>query len=159
MQLNQSDLELLKSKNIKLKDLENQLNTFKNGIPFAKILDSATVGKGIVKIPNEQKQSYIDLYDNSDIKVVKFTPSSGAATRMFKVVHEFFNGVKLSKEGLERALNQEKFKLVKQLVEGIEKLSFYHDAVESAESRYSNFDKLSVIEQLVLSLKAAIDHN
>ena len=84
MQFTPSDLEILEAKNIEKEDIKHQLQTFKKGIPHVKIIDYAKVDEGIVKITDEKKKYYSNLYDNANIKVVKFTPSSGAATRMFK---------------------------------------------------------------------------
>ena len=159
MQLNQSDLELLDSKNIPIKDLEKQLETFKKGIPFVNIIDSARIGEGITKIEKEQKKYFIGLYDSSNVKVVKFTPASGAATRMFKDLHAFLNSPFTDEVEISQLLNKKEFKLIKQLIEKLPQLPFYKEANENATNIFDNFSLHSQLEQDVLVLKAIIDND
>lgn len=157
MQLTPSDLELLKSKGISEKEVERQLETFKNGIDFVKILDFAKVGDGILRISDEDKKSYINTYENASIKVVKFTPASGAATRMFKALHSFLNTTEVEDAAITKHLELEKHSVVRRLVKGIENLPFYKDAIKIAKAQNSNFSQHSKLEQKILILKAILD--
>ncbi len=92
--LTENDKKLLKSKGISEEQLMAQLNRFKTGFPYLNVIKSATVGEGILRIPTEKiadlKKSW-DEYRAEDVSIVKFVPASGAASRMFKKLFEFFN--------------------------------------------------------------------
>ena len=44
------DLELFKQRNVTVEQIEEQLNSFKKGFPFLKLVSAATVGNGILKM-------------------------------------------------------------------------------------------------------------
>jgi len=72
-------------------DIEKQLEVFRKGIPFVKIIEPASVEKGIHKFTEDEQNHYVRNYEAvvEDKEVVKFVPASGAATRMFKFLHQF----------------------------------------------------------------------
>lgn len=88
------DLEYLKSKGLSREILESQLKRFKTGFPYLKVFRPATLGDGIKKV-DENDISYFDniwqQYLNNNVKIVKFVPASGAASRMFKSLYEFLD--------------------------------------------------------------------
>jgi hypothetical protein len=157
MQLTPSDLELLKSKGISEKEVEEQLETFKNGIPFVKIIDFAKVGDGILRLSEDAKKNYTEIYENSSFKVVKFTPASGAATRMFKALHAFIKETEIKENIISELLELEEYSVVKRLINGIDNLPFYTDALEHAVKKHHNFEEHTLLEQKALVLKAIID--
>jgi hypothetical protein len=157
MKVDTADLKLLQEKGISEATLKNQIETFKTGVPFVNIVAYAKIGEGIHKIDDDKKEEFVNFYNSAKLKVVKFTPASGAATRMFKAVHSFFNSVSIQEDDINEALTKKEFKLVKNLLDGIEDLAFYNEALKHAEKLYSNFGNYSKIEQKALILKAAID--
>ncbi len=68
------------------KAVEEQLTRFREGFPYLRITAPAGVGNGIERLPQERVESLGKYYDSlsGDLKIVKFVPASGAATRMFK---------------------------------------------------------------------------
>lgn len=159
MKLNTADLELLAQKNISKETLEQQIETFKSGVPFVNIIDSATIDNGIHTISDANQKMYINYYDSSKAKVVKFTPASGAATRMFKAVHAFFNTVAMREEDIKAALTKEEFSLLNNLFVGLENLAYYHQALDKAQELYPDFNNQSAVVQKALVLKASIEKN
>ncbi len=114
------DLKLLKSKGIKIEEILRQLNLFRNGVPPINIVEPATVANGVVKlISSNELQHYVQIYNNiRKSKVIyKFTPASGAATRMFKKLFSFVNSDATD------PLDDE----VRMLFADIKKLAFYDD--------------------------------
>ncbi len=92
--LTKQDLDLLKQKQISQADIENQLNAFKTGFPFLKIVSAASAQKGIMIISEKDKEKFISAWDkylSSDKIVSKFVPASGAASRMFKDLYSFLD--------------------------------------------------------------------
>lgn len=93
--LSTSDKELLKKKGISVSQINEQLDRFKKGFPYLKILYAAELGKGITKIAPEKQKEILSVWTNflqTDASIVKFVPASGAASRMFKALFEFLDG-------------------------------------------------------------------
>ena len=89
-----SDLFQLKTKNLTVSQIEEQLSNFINGFPFQQIVSSASVEKGIMRLTDRQQDSYIrswDAYLSEKKQIVKFVPASGAASRMFKELFKFLS--------------------------------------------------------------------
>ncbi len=81
------DLRQFKSKNISVKEAESQIDRFKNGFAPVKVVRPAVIKDGIKRINDAELQKYSKAYAKSlqsGVKVSKFVPASGAATRMFK---------------------------------------------------------------------------
>lgn len=86
-----NDLKQISALGISMKTIEKQLNDFKNGFPFARLQAPATKGNGIRTFNEKEIHELITNFDRTakDMKLVKFVPASGAATRMFKHLFEF----------------------------------------------------------------------
>jgi len=92
--LSESDFLQLKAKGISVEQIEEQLACFKKGFPYLAIQASASVEKGIRLIPENEQSIYLDTWINylkGDKTIVKFVPASGAASRMFKDLFEYFD--------------------------------------------------------------------
>ncbi|MBN2482084.1 MAG: DUF4301 family protein [Bacteroidales bacterium] len=89
----EKDLIQLKKHGINLRQAEEQLHFLRQGLLFAKIAKTAATGKGIRKLNNKMVQEYLNSYEQSAFhnRIIKFVPASGAATRMFKALHEANN--------------------------------------------------------------------
>ncbi|MBI9052590.1 MAG: DUF4301 family protein [Bacteroidales bacterium] len=86
----EKDIQQIKSKNITIEDIEIQLQNFKNGFPFVNISRPATKNDGMLVLSNEEVEAYQKLYEDLLPSSLKFVPASGAATRMFKFLFEFY---------------------------------------------------------------------
>lgn len=92
--LTQTDLSQLQEKNISQDQIETQLNYFKTGFPFLKIINAASLEKGVLRISDENENKYLNAWDKylaEEKKVTKFVPASGAASRMFKDLYSFLD--------------------------------------------------------------------
>lgn len=108
------DLEQITAHGIDPKSVEGQIDYFQSGFPPLPVLRAASVGDGIVRLTPSEIKSAVELYKSSldGLKVVKFVPASGAATRMFKELFEFVGADKRT-AGIDK------------LLECIEKFAFY----------------------------------
>ncbi len=117
---NQTDLQQLQAKGVSLETIEKQIESFKNGFPFLNIDRAASVGDGIVSLDGEQVQLFAQQYQNAinekGLRIEKFVPASGAATRMFKDIFE-------AVEGDENSVS-------KTTLENIEKFAFHGELLE-----------------------------
>lgn len=71
--------------------LETQLKNFREGFPFLPVTRAASCGDGIRVLDAAGIEQAAARYDRTkeSLRVVKFVPASGAATRMFKDLFEF----------------------------------------------------------------------
>ncbi|MCK9423169.1 MAG: DUF4301 family protein [Bacteroidales bacterium] len=97
-----NDLVQIRQKGIEVAKIEKQINHFINGFPYIRLSRPAVLSDGILSFDEVEKDRYIEKYEQllPDLRVVKFVPASGAASRMFKSLFEFkekpFNDIKVS---------------------------------------------------------------
>lgn len=129
MTLNNQDLELLKEKGISEETLELQLKNLAEGFPYLKIEAPATIGNGIVVPTEELELQSTEIWEkflNSGAKIMKMTPASGAASRMFKDVFSFLNGKSKTPDN----------DFMKKFFNQIEDFAFYHRLNREALTLY-----------------------
>ncbi len=105
------DLRQIAAHGLSQQSVEQQIDNFKKGFPFLKVVRAASVGDGVKVLGGEEMTRATARYDaeSATKKVVKFVPASGAATRMFKELFEFVNEGRRGK-GIDTLLeNIEKF--------------------------------------------------
>jgi len=96
MMFTTEDLVQFKAKNNTKERVISQLNDFKTGFPFLELAGSASIEKGILKLDNAAENQYLQAWDQylgEEHNVQKFVPASGAASRMFKDLFEFMEGI------------------------------------------------------------------
>lgn len=76
--------------------LATQLNNFKKGFPFLKIVNAATPDCGIKVLTAHEQEGLIKTAESFTGEICKFVPASGAATRMFK---DLFEAASIIKDG------------------------------------------------------------
>ena len=89
----EKDLQQIRQHGLSVEDVERQIAHFKEGFPYLNVVRAASPRDGIVQLGEEEQQRLIAAYDNqaAKLKIVKFVPASGAATRMFKELFAFVN--------------------------------------------------------------------
>ena len=105
------DLQQIEQHGLTQAQVEHQIENFRKGFPYLKIVRAAATGDGVLVMSDEQIAKAEARYDEAaaNIKVVKFVPASGAATRMFKELFEYINDDKRT-PGIDKLLdNIEKF--------------------------------------------------
>ena len=91
--------------------VERQLENFRRGFPFLKVVRAAAPGDGILVPAPQEVAAAVRRYDEAAARlgIVKFVPASGAATRMFKELFAFVEEGRRS-EGIDcLLLNIERF--------------------------------------------------
>ena len=93
--LTEADGKQLSEKGIDKRRVEQQLRQFQTGFPFLRIVAAASVENGILSLDEGQQQHYAEAWEayksETRRRITKFTPASGAASRMFKNVFEFLS--------------------------------------------------------------------
>ena len=92
IELSPKDLEQLDSKGISKEKVNNQIQTFKEGIPFVQLSQAAVVGNGILRFSEKEQLDLLQYFEDNrkELELLKFVPASGAASRMFKAMFNFF---------------------------------------------------------------------
>ena len=107
----QEDLLQIEQHGLTAEQVEQQIANFRQGFPSLPVVRAASVGDGVLRLDEEALSRAEARYEAAAkaLRVVKFVPASGAATRMFKELFEYVNDDKYT-DGIERLLdNIEKF--------------------------------------------------
>ena len=107
----QEDLQQIARHGLTPEAVERQIENFRRGFPFLKVVRAASPGDGVTVLDTATADAAAACYEQvaTDLSVVKFVPASGAATRMFKELFEFVNAGKRGK-GIDTLLqNIERF--------------------------------------------------
>ena len=97
-----------------VEQVERQIENFCKGFPFLKVVSAASPADGVVTLSAEEVAEAVARYEEAApaLKIQKFVPASGAATRMFKELFEFVNEDKRG-AGID------------QLLDNLDKFAFY----------------------------------
>ena len=129
---------------IPLENIQNQLNIFKNGISKTVLVQPATVLNGILKLSeNDFQQKAIFFETNkSTLKLKKFVPASGAASRMFKFLSAFLNEFDIENESINAYINRKKDSELSIFIVGLEKFPFFKAVDAKLKEVFLDFDNL-----------------
>ncbi len=131
------DKQQLTSKGISVEKVLNQIETFKEGIPFIVLNKAAVINDGILKFtPDEEKDLIQNFKDSKDfISLLKFVPASGAASRMFKAAFNFLEKYNPKSEKLEDYFSRTTDKDIKTFYNGLKDLPFYEIVQKRIEGK------------------------
>src|SRR5690625_99635 len=136
------DIEQLKKHGLSEEQVRQQIRTFRKGIPFVNIVKPATLDDGIIDLDKKNKDYFISVYEQTDVKPVKFVPASGAATRMFRFLHEFIKAYDPEKESLESFLEKPDSEEIRSFFNNLEKFPFYHLIKSRINENQAEYDSL-----------------
>lgn len=154
--LTPQDRRYLKEHGISLRTLADQHATFQRGIPFARLKRPCHPGDGISLLRSLDTPAVIQIFEGARAagRIMKFVPSSGVGTRMFK----FLEAARLQStpSGPVDTENLEQF------FSGLPKFAFYHDLKNALLRQGQQLDRLlagnnyhPVIDALLDSLNYA----
>jgi Domain of unknown function (DUF4301) len=88
MAFSDQDLLQIQKRGSNLDTVNQQIAHFKSGFPFMKLMRAATIGDGMLRLDDSQIEAYVDFFNTQapKMKLLKFVPASGAASRMFKTL-------------------------------------------------------------------------
>ena len=91
--LSPSDIEHIRARGVAEEKILSQIDLCRLGAVTVILDRPATVGDGIIRVADVERESLVTLHDEAARagRCLKFVPSSGAATRMFKEWHSVFN--------------------------------------------------------------------
>lgn len=129
------DLTQIDLRGMEVKHVTSQIDTFMKGIALTKLSRPCLVGDGIVQIEQADINRLKTLCAKASAsgRSMKFTPASGAASRMFKLLLSFYNnGETFAKdEIIHRAANGEgDFKEFLKFLDDLDRFAFYGELKE-----------------------------
>ncbi|HKL90989.1 MAG TPA: DUF4301 family protein [Allomuricauda sp.] len=156
IELSSKDLEQLDSKGISKEKVQNQIQTFKEGIPFVELSQAAVVGNGILRFSEKEQLDLIQYFEDNrkNIELLKFVPASGAASRMFKAMFNFLDSYEPSKENLSEYIERTGDTDAKKFTENLRDFPFYDLIMSRIEGKTSNKD-----EEAYLFVKEMLTEN
>ena len=91
------DIRQIEERGATLRQVKQQIEHFKSGFPWMKIVGPATPERGIRVLDARAVEEAVSYYEKADIRgKSKFVPASGAASRMFK---DMFSALATLEEG------------------------------------------------------------
>ena len=110
----EKEREQIEAHGLTVEQVELQIENFRKGFPYLKVVSAASPADGILTLSPEEVAAAVNQYEAEapKLKIQKFVPASGAATRMFKELFEFVN------EGKRGAG-------IDQLIDNLDKFAFY----------------------------------
>lgn len=119
----QEDTRQIEEMGSSVKQVEEQLEHFRKGFPWMKIVSPATPQRGISVLSDAQEAEALEYFSNAKVNgKCKFVPASGSASRMFKTM---FVALEQLKEGKELPADSPAVALAA----NIDKFAFYTEEV------------------------------
>jgi hypothetical protein len=129
MTFTKKDSKQFQEKGIAQSQIDEQIGNFKNGFPLFQLEKAATIGNGIQRIETDEINKVIENYDSEakNLKVCKFVPASGAASRMFKDLFAFMESYDGSEAAKANYNSNTGFYSMYNFIHKIEDFAFYED--------------------------------
>lgn len=147
------DLQQIQARGSDLAVVEQQIANFEQGFPFLDIIKAATIGDGIIRLSEEEVSQYGEQYLQSlnQLRVVKFVPASGAASRMFKALFAFLNEYKATREAFEAIQSD---KAIATFFDRLKDFAFIEDlmATFGANGAFTQLDEVEAPGQIIAHL-------
>ncbi|MCV2486195.1 DUF4301 family protein [Flavobacterium sp. SH_e] len=139
-----SDFIQIYERGIPFENILKQLEIFDNGIAKSNLVSPATIGNGILSLSEADFQEKASFFDNQKekLKIKKFVPASGAATRMYKFLTAFLNDFDIKKETINAYINRINDKELAIFIVGMEKFPFFTAVDKKLREIYPDFESL-----------------
>ncbi|TDW49647.1 NadR type nicotinamide-nucleotide adenylyltransferase [Flavobacterium sp. 270] len=138
------DFVQLYNHGVSFENVFKQLKILKKGIAKSNLISPATINNGILSLSETDFEEKALFYDNQKehLKINKFVPASGAATRMFKFLKTFLNEFDIDTETINAYINRKKNKELPIFIVAMEKFAFFKAVDKKLKTLYPDFDAL-----------------
>jgi len=138
---NENDLNQMKEKGISRDEVLSQLERFKKGFSFFRLNRACTPGDGIHVFQSSDIEPLIKVHSETAQagRVMKFVPASGAASRMFKSLLQFYHPDRLNDKTPSQKRSKKEgpeYQAFLRCMKNIKRFAFY-DALKTAMSKDS----------------------
>ncbi|MDE0599952.1 MAG: DUF4301 family protein, partial [Dokdonia donghaensis] len=146
MKITEEDKKQLDQRGIALEQVQSQFESLTKGIPFADLRDAATDGNGILILSSDQEKALVEKFDqsSSNLELLKFTPASGAATRMFKFLFQFYDDYNPIEGSINAYINKKGVPELRLFFVGLDSFPFYKKVRKRIKKRYSDGESLDI---------------
>ena len=153
--LNSMDFIEIYHRNINLQVVKEQFEMLNNGLPKIILDRPAVLNDGIIPLSEDEAIYYANFFEDKkkDIKLEKFVPASGAASRMFKFLSEFMMEFKQGDESINAYINRTNNKDLSVFLLAKEKLPFYKSILNTLKSSVHGYETLDTDTQEYLFIK------
>ncbi len=150
-QLSGFDQEQLLRQGTTRQKVQEQIDTFKEGIPFVHLEKAAVVGEGIVKLTVAEEDDLVALFESTKgkLSLLKFVPASGAASRMFKAMFNFLEEFRPSEQTMQDYLEKAKDKDIKVFVNHYVDFPFYKIVQHRIAGKTDDNEVYSFVRELL----------
>ena len=127
-----------------IKAVEQQMQQFEEGFPYADLIAPATIGKGIIALSTEQLNTLAEEYEEltEQARVIKFVPASGAASRMFKDLFAFAENFDGSPQAFEEFLSNQQQDSLFYLFNNLDRFAFFDELTRVIDADNQNIGDL-----------------
>lgn len=121
------DLHQIQKRGSDTASVKEQIRTFERGFDFLRLDRAATPSDGLMQLSESEQAQMRDFYDNSiqSLRVLKFVPASGAASRMFKDLFAFMESYDGTEAAYEQLVNDPELKKVYKFFKKLNHFAFY----------------------------------
>ena len=121
------ELKQLEEKGISKEKVLDQIETFKQGIPFVRLEKAAIVSDGIKKLTKDREKILVSKFEELKglLSLLKFVPASGAASRMFKSLFSFLEHYDPERESVDAYIERLNETNMRTFFKHIKKFPFY----------------------------------
>ncbi len=136
------DIKQIQEKGLTLEQVLEQIQRLNRRKSFRKLVRPATLGDGIIRLNEEEKNKYKTKYEQSKRAPVRFVPASGAATRMFKDLFVVLNEMQKGNTDWEAILKKHDLKRLKDFASIRKKLAFNEPVEQKIQADYPAFETM-----------------
>ncbi|MGK7393880.1 MAG: DUF4301 family protein [Candidatus Cyclobacteriaceae bacterium M3_2C_046] len=156
--LTNTDLEQIKQHGVSQSTVNEQIERFKKGFPYINILKAATIGNGILKYAAPDTDQLVEHYESmKDLKILKFVPASGAASRMFKSLFSFLEAYKKQQVTYQDLTSKAKHKDVYEFLKNIEHFAFFYSLKNKMAEKGDHLEESLLKQEYDKVLQALLD--
>ncbi len=134
----------IKAQGLTEAEIMRQLHIFRTGIPFVDIIQPVSPENGVEILTKTEQDRYVKYFEehSENLDLLKFVPASGAATRMFKFLHEFLGKFDFKTTDINEFLNRIENREAKEFFESLEDFAFYNLILKNLREKIKDFDTL-----------------
>jgi nicotinamide riboside kinase len=158
---NSYDFIQFQQRNLELERVKNQILFLTEGIAKVDLDRMAKIGDGISALSEQEAIYYANFFEDkkSQLRLKKFVPASGAATRMFKFLSDFLHDFKLGEESINAYINRKKAKNLSFFLIGIEKFPFYQTVINRVREIFQEYDTWGYDSKMFAFIKIMLSKN
>lgn len=158
---NTRELDQISKRGSDLKTVEQQIENFINGFPYADLQKAATIDDGVLKLDEKELDKLQAYYNRKSQykKVLKFVPASGAASRMFKTLFNFLEAEQNDPNLKKELLDDKGFNGVSNFISNISKFAFYNSLEDAMRKEGLNIETILEDEKYAILIDYLLNNH